>query len=475
MRNNGKYAQYFHITPEQGLLNDPNGLCYFDGYWHVFYQYNPYATDHSTKYWGHVRSKDMVNWEQLPVALKSDDWFDKNGVYSGGAIVHEGVMYLFYTGNTKDENGIRTSYQCVATSTDGIHFEKHGAILEQAPGYTGHVRDPKVWYDAQVNGWWLILGAQKLDKTGDLMTYFSTDLTNWEYKGSSLQFDKPYGYMWECPDMIFLQDEVTHEEKAVFIFSPQGIEPNGMTFNNIFNTAYLVGKWDSQTAQFVPDEHSIEAVVELDRGFEYYAPQTFIAPDGRVIQYAWMGIMWPEVEEAVPTRADNWLHQLSMPKALSLKNGKLYQSVVAEQQALVQSEKQYQWEGSQLQLDVNVPSKVEMSIRSHDVSFNFNIYNEVDVAYNAKSQVLTVYRTNWLTKEHEERAVSIANLTHLTAWIDASSIELIVNEGQEVFSLRYFSQQPIEQVNFYSHKIMSATITVSNLTGYTFESQPKFV
>lgn len=469
MRNLGKYAQHFHITPEQGLLNDPNGLCYFKGYYHVFYQYNPHGTDHRVKYWGHLRSRDMKHWEQLPVALESNDWFDKNGVYSGGAWVHEETMYLFYTGNTKDENGVRTSYQCVATSTDGITFEKRGPILEQAPGFTGHVRDPKVWYDEEKLGWWLLLGAQREDRTGDTIAYFSKDLMNWDYRGSILQFEQPLGYMWECPDMLFIEDEVTGEEKAVFIFSPQGVEPHGDTYQNIFNTTYLVGIWDNGNAKFIPDHTGVEALVECDRGFEYYAPQSFLNEDGRNVQYAWMGIMWPEVEEAVPTCQDNWIHILSVPRELTLRNGKLIQKPVKEFQTLIQATQQVEWHG-----DVTLTGPVAIAAKGDTLNTDWQLQvdEEVTIQYVASTRRITVKRTNWLHGKRETRSLNLEqSLTEFLLLLDSSSIEVFINDGLEVFSLRYFAQQPLKKLSFSGN--VAEKVYIHSIDGYVFSEFTK--
>ncbi|MBS4461407.1 glycoside hydrolase family 32 protein [Aerococcaceae bacterium zg-B36] len=467
MRNIGKFAQHYHITPEQGLLNDPNGLSYFDGYYHVFYQYNPHKTDHSVKYWGHVRSKDLVHWEQLPISLKSDDWFDKDGVYSGGAWVHEGELYLFYTGNTKDENGVRTSYQCLATSKDGIHFEKQGPILEQAPGFTGHVRDPKVWFDTERQGWWMILGAQREDETGDTIAYFSTDLKNWEYTGSIFQFDEPFGYMWECPDIVFLCDEVTGEDKAVFIFSPQGIEPQGVAYQNIFNTVYLVGQWDSASGKFIPDNPSIEALVECDHGFEYYAPQTFVDPQGRVIQYAWMGTMEPDVEASVPTIADNWLHHLSMPKTLHLVNGKLVQRSLSEMTQLVVNETTYSISGERQQVSLAGPSWIEYRVGDVVDDVVLMVDDACQIMYNQTTQLMKVSRTNWLTKEVEYREWYLEeSLEQFDLWLDSSSIELLINDGKFAFSQRVFAESPLSKLEVAA---TSGQLTIRSLSSYQFD------
>lgn len=118
------YRQHFHLMPPVGLLNDPNGLIQWKGIYHVFYQWQPFKTGHGAKFWGHYTSTDLVNWQHEEAALAPSDWFDQNGCYSGSAFINDGQMHVMYTGNVRDEQGNRETYQCLAVSEDGIHFHK---------------------------------------------------------------------------------------------------------------------------------------------------------------------------------------------------------------------------------------------------------------------------------------------------------------------------------------------------------------
>ncbi|MGW8264230.1 sucrose-6-phosphate hydrolase, partial [Bacillus sp. LR--39] len=114
------YRLHYHIMPPVGLLNDPNGFIQWKGVYHLFYQWMPFKTGHGAKLWGHYSSADLVNWRHEEIALTPSDWFDKNGCYSGSAIAENDVLHLFYTGNVRDGEGNRETYQCLAVSKDGI-------------------------------------------------------------------------------------------------------------------------------------------------------------------------------------------------------------------------------------------------------------------------------------------------------------------------------------------------------------------
>ena len=202
----------FHIEAEKGLVNDPNGLIFWKGEYHVFYQLNPKSCEHTFKNWAHIKSKDLINWEKLPIALAPTDWFDKDGCYSGSAIEKDGKLYLMYTGNVKN-NGVRESYQCLAVSEDGISFKKLGPVIHNndiPKGYTRHFRDPKL---LRKNGkFYVVLGAQRENLTGTILLYSSKDLFTWKFEQEIIKGE--FGYMCECPDYY----EVN--KQGVLIFSP---------------------------------------------------------------------------------------------------------------------------------------------------------------------------------------------------------------------------------------------------------------
>lgn len=430
-KNRGQYDLGYHITPPKGLLNDPNGLVQFKGVYHVFYQWNQNDTTHNTKSWGHVTSTDLVHWTEQPVALEPVDWFDKNGCYSGSAIAFENKLYLFYTGNVRNGLNERESYQCLAVSEDGIHFEKKGPILNQPKGYTAHIRDPKVW-QGKNNDWWMVLGAQKEELTGDALVYHSDNLMDWTLKGSLLDEEFDFGFMWECPDLV------QFNQKSAFIFSPQGLLAKGDEFNNLYHSGYLTGVF-TEAGKFLIDQQPFK---ELDRGFEFYAPQTFQDDKGRQILFGWMGVMEPEVEAAVPTVQDSWIHNLTIPRELTYSDGQLKQQPVAELRQLRQ--------GSPLIIEGKAEASLQLPTFQNEIlvewrktagSFKLQIRKNSSIEYDARLNRVEVSRLNWLTGKRETRAVTLKNpLTQLHLFLESSSLELFVNKGEEVFSLRYFPE-----------------------------------
>ncbi|SJZ61824.1 glycoside hydrolase family 32 protein [Garciella nitratireducens] len=427
------YDVKYHIRPPHGLLNDPNGLTYFKGVYHVFFQWNQKGTTHHNKSWGHVISKNLIDWVYLDPALEPKDWFDKDGCYSGSAIEYNGKLFLFYTGNVSTKSGERKSYQCLATSRDGMHFEKKGPILEHPKGYTSHVRDPKVWQDTN-HIWWMILGAQTQDLKGTCILYRSDNLKNWTFVGPLMQSSPSLGYMWECPDMILL------ENKDIFIFSPQGLSPKGDFYQNIYQTGYFSGMF-KKDGTFIKDKNDF---TELDRGFEFYAPQSFVDPKGRRIVFGWMGTMKPELEQAVPTISNGWLHHLSLPRKIEWKNNHLYQHPISELHSLRKEKISI---GDTLKrkknLELSSPQNEILLCwnSNHAENFVFHISKEVAIQYSKDRKRFTVERTNWLTHKKETRNVILKNsLWHLQIFMESSSLEIFINKGEEVFSLRYFPQ-----------------------------------
>lgn len=440
-------AMDFHVLPPHGLLNDPNGLVHFNGLTHVFFQWNTEGTDHSYKAWGHAVTEDFVNYSYYEPALLPDEPYDKNGCYSGSALVHEEKLYLFYTGNVKNDEGERESYQCAAVSEDGFTFKKLGPVIGEVPGYTAHVRDPKV-FRGDLGEFYMVLGAQREDLTGDAILYKSSDLQNWQFMGSLLTEREELGYMWECPDLVRLG------EKDVFLFSPQGLLEEGHRFRNIFQTGYYTGKFES--GKFQKHETPFE---ELDRGFEFYAPQTFEMTDGRVLLLGWMGAMEKEKEEALPTVGEGWVHHLSIPRELRISaEGKVMQSPVKE---LLRFFKEVN-EVSGKDLKIGREGSFLLEVLNENEAQRIHLRVSSDVELKLEDHWFTVERVSWLDGKKEIRQVPLPlGLKNLTIIGDHTSLEIFINGGEEVFSLRYFEDSSDRMVS-----LMSSEAVTMKMSGF---------
>ena len=318
------WRQTYHIQPVTGLLNDPNGFSYYKGEYHLFYQWFPLGPVHGLKYWYHVKSKDLVNWENVGVGIKPDSYFDNYGAYSGSAIEHEDKLYLLYTGNTRDDKWRRHSNQCLAVmNTEGKITKFNRPVISDIPeDYTEHFRDPKVWKEK--DSFYAVIGAQRKNETGCAVLYSSKDPINWNFEGELETDLANFGFMWECPDYFQLED------KGVLIFSPQGLEPEGDRFNNIYQSGYILG--DKLNLMSRSLNHG--DFQELDRGFDFYAPQTMEDSIGRRILIAWLGM--GEIE--YPTDKNGWAHCLTLPREISISNGRLIQKPVKELEGLRKKE-----------------------------------------------------------------------------------------------------------------------------------------
>ncbi|WP_412841670.1 glycoside hydrolase family 32 protein, partial [Aeromonas dhakensis] len=192
----------WHLAAPVGLLNDPNGFIEHGGRYHLFYQWNPLGCAHANKGWGHVTSTDLLHWQHELPALLPIEPYEQSGCYSGSTVSDEqGRLTLIYTGNVKYPDGSRTAYQCLARDDGMGGFAKLGPVLDLPEGYSGHVRDPKVWHDGLQ--WLMVLGARTLDDKGEVLLYRGDALDGWTLVGPIAGSGRgglgEFGYMWECP------------------------------------------------------------------------------------------------------------------------------------------------------------------------------------------------------------------------------------------------------------------------------------
>lgn len=445
--NQDPFRLHYHLMPPIGWLNDPNGVCFYKGYYHLFYQYAPIDASGGLKFWGHYRSKDMVSFEDLGVAMYPDQPYDLHGVYSGSAVIENDEMHLFYTGNIKKAgnydyiNDGREQHTIHAVCKDGEVIEKLGIVIDHSEypeGFSTHIRDPKVWKEQDT--YYMVLGARDIDGQGQVILYRSSDLNKWEYMGVSAGPIDGMGYMWECPDYFKLGD------KDVLLISPQGISPQGDLYQNIYQSGYMIGDLDLITGKFTHNEF-----VEIDRGFDFYAPQTFQDPNGRRIMWAWMGL--PDIEDehySNPTVEHGWQHAMTLPRELQLVGDKLIQKPLEELKSL---------RGAKFDVNVEVDGYTvidelkgeifEMIVDVNDCDTHLDLLLREDAAirYNAadKKVTLTLGPSGF---GRTQRSVTIDTLKKLQIFSDSSSLEIFINDGEEVFTTRIYPKCGSDKIHF---------------------------
>lgn len=460
-----RYYPAYHIAAKAGWINDPNGLIYFKGKYHVFFQHYPYDENWGPMHWGHAVSDDLVEWKHLPIALAPSDDYDKDGCFSGSAVDDNGVLALIYTGHVwlnkaGDDSAVR-EVQCLATSIDGINFEKQGLILTPPEGIM-HFRDPKVWREN--NRWFMVIGARNQQDIGQVLLYCSDDLRHWEFDQILAETPDTDVYMMECPDFFPLGD------KYILMFSPQGMQPKQYQYRNRFQSGYVVGDWQ------LGDTFKItKKFTEMDHGHDFYAPQSFLAKDHRRIVIGWMD-MW---DSPMPSKADKWAGALTLPREITLsKDNQVLIKPIAEVEKLRGESETF------LNLELkNIKKDLKLNSRQCELIIQINLTKttaeraglalaasadgkESTLLYvDNQSKRLILDRSNSGSGVQGYRSIPLPGVDVLTLriFIDRSSVEVFVNEDHAVLTSRIYpthddrtiylfaenGELSVEQINYW--------------------------
>ena len=471
-----KYRPQFHFTPEENWMNDPNGLIYNEGVYHLFYQYYPDATVWGPMHWGHAISKDLVHWEHKPIALFPDE---KGFIFSGSAVIDKEntsgfgkngkiplvAIYTYFRIDIEKKGGINTQTQGIAYSLDnGETWTKYdnNPVIDNTT--LKDFRDPKVFWHEESKSWIMTLVA------GDHVKFYrSLNLKEWDEISDFGKNQGAHGGVWECPDLFKLQVEGTDEEKWVLIISIGTGGPNGGS-----GTQYFIGDFDGTS--FTSEQTEFKW---LDWGTDNYAGVTYNnTPDGDRIFIGWMS-NW---QYAVSTPTKKWRSAMTVPRKLSLKKyGDSYllhnypiksvSSLIEETKSKeIKVEANDEWEEVYENLN-----QTEISFSTKFKDFALILSNEkeerVSIRFDSVSNLILFDRTNsgqvdfQLDFGNKLHYMSIDKLPEtvyeVRMLIDNSSLELFVNGGQYVMTEQLF---PTE--NYTSLKIKNDTDSSMDLMDF---------
>lgn len=429
------YRQTYHIQPVTGLLNDPNGFGYHDGLWHLFYQWCPWGAVHGLKYWYHVTSTDLITWKNEGVCVKPDTEWDNKGAYSGSALAGHGSLYLYYTGNHRDSDWTRKSYTClVRLGEDGTAQKAEAPLFGPNPDYTEHQRDPKIIHDPKTQRYYILLGAQRKDRTGCCLVYTSKEpFSGWLFLGElKVPGFEDFGDMWECPSI----EQINGQD--ILLFCPQHLTIPGRG-NARNHNGYLIGHMDYETLTFTP----IGRFHVLDRGFDSYAAEcaaTIHHNKDRAILIAWMGLP----DAVYPTDDEDWSGCLTLPRVLRMRGRRLIQTPIEELKLL---------RGDVVPQDAKtLPRACDLELHCGGQDMELHLFTRDGgrggfiISYDHEHQLFTVDRSHMKRRfnngEGEVRKRVLENgLQQLRIFIDHSSIEIFVNDGDAVFTSRIFPKE----------------------------------
>ena len=449
----------FHVTGAIGWINDPNGFSVYRGEYHLFFQYHPYKPIWGPMHWGHVKTRDFIRWERLPVALAPDMPYDKDGCFSGSAVqLDDGRQLLMYTGvrEERQADGSLKQYQtqCLAVG-DGIDYEKYegNPVITAADlprgGSEVDFRDPRIWREA--DGYYAVAGNRPADGSGSILLFHSEDAFHWQYRGRVASNHNQYGRMWECPDFFRL------DGKDVLFVSPQEMRPIGLEFHAGNGTVCMIGEADE-------NKHLIrENVHAIDYGIDFYAPQTLLTPDGRRIMIAWMQNWDTARSQPVTNRICG---QMTLPRELTVRDGRLIQVPVRELENYYGEKISYRnvplstetilagIKGRTLDMTVNVrPANGSSMYRSFRINLAKDGEYVTTVKYKPEQGIVRVDRSRCgfrfdIVHVREFPVYSKHGNIKLRCVLDRHSLELFVNDGEQAASFVLHTDVSADVISF---------------------------
>ncbi len=444
------HRPYFHFTPPSKWMNDPNGMVYYDGEYHLFYQYYPDSTVWGPMHWGHAVSTDLVNWEHLPIALYPDslglifsgsavmDWKNTSGLGKDG---EPPMIAIFTHHNMEGEKAKRLDFQVqsIAYSHDkGRTWTKYkGNPVISNPGIKDF-RDPKVIWHEATQKWVMVFAAYDKAKF-----YTSPNLIDWTFASDfGIEGDTR---LWECPDLFPIKTEDTKETKWILITSIQKEAPNGGT-----GTSYFIGDFDGERFIGNPEEQ-----YWLDYGTDNYAFVTWSdipKSDGRRLGIGWMS-NWQYAQQ-VPT--ENWRSAMTLPRSLHLTNTpngyRLFSRPIENINDLILVPAT-----SRILSIMPYCMEVQLSFQKSDldlVLYNFR-GNEFRIGYDATKNEFFTDRTKagksdfsdkFANKIHTAPRLMESDTIKMQIYFDVASCELFADNGATCMTTIYFPEEDFSAI-----------------------------
>lgn len=463
------YRPQYHFSPPAKWMNDPNGLVYNDGVYHLFYQYYPDDIVWGPMHWGHATSVDMVHWNNKPIALYPDE---HGLIFSGSAVVDknntsgfgkDGISplvaiftYHLMEGEKAGRNDFQT--QGIAYSLDnGDTWTKYKGNPVIGNNGIKDFRDPKVFWDADTKQWVMVLVA------GDHAKFYkSPNLKDWEFMSDFGKKTGAHGGVWECPDLFPLEVVETGETKWVLLISMNPGAPNGGS-----GTQYFIGDWDGE--KFTTDQ---QQPLWLDYGMDNYAGVTYNnEPNGERLFIGWMS-NW---NYARNTPTETWRSAMTLPRLLKLKRFnegvRLTNYPFDQLDALVNDhEPIYAIENpGQVYYDsVNLNQhRIQFTIAANTRAYfllSNNNKEEIELGFFPEKKALTFNRSqsgivdfepSFGAKSHTQPYFPSGEEVDVSIYIDASSIEIFIDHGRYVFTEQIFPNIPFDEVQVVSNDQMA--------------------
>lgn len=477
---NEKYRPQLHFSPEEKWMNDPNGMVFFNDEYHLFYQHHPFGTTWGPMHWGHAVSKDLIHWDDLPIALFPDE---HGAIFSGSAVVdwnntsgffkdQPGLVAIYTSADNYPDSDRPRQRQSLAYSKDNgrtwVRYERNPVLSDV--NITDY-RDPKVFWHHDTNKWVMVLATEQ-----SVTIYTSSNLIDWEYASEFGNKAGSHDGVWECPDLFQLpiDDDESNQKWAMLVSI--GDNPK---FKEGSRTQYFIGQFDGTT--FVND-NSDDTILWLDYGRDNYAGVTWSdSPDERRIYIGWMS-NWRYANQ-VPT--NEWRGAMTLPRELSMTSAeegvRLVQKPVSEINKIRKETNILK----EITLNSNDPVSIDLNNQLMEIEIEFEQvssskfdllihHSETEktiISYDVKNSSLQVDRTNSGENSFSASFPAIQeaplkmknNKVKLQLFIDTSSIELFANDGEIAMTSLIFPSEIGKNLTLVSNE-GSTTISTLKVT-----------